>query len=425
MVKFKNLIFLCLFSGILISSFLEFTSSVSFQIKIKGEDFNLKTNGFNDSWSIDLESFGLDMTIDLNDCIYVMSSESYHCGFGCVYYGDVIIMKYNQSGTQIWRIDLEGLRVEHSGIAVDSMSNLYLVSMYDNQTIEDSMILFKFNSSGELQWEKTWNGGENGDIVDIAIDAEDNVYIYGTSDLDKEFKNDLFIIKYNSTGDQQWFYIYEEINGEYEGRDMEIDSDNNLIVSGYYFFFENETVNKYHWLRCYNQSGDLKWEILSDVGDFYTLAIDSLNNVFSFSYSGIMKYDTLGNLLWKWNNNREIWGQFSLTIDSFDNLYAGTSISIPEDHHTNDLYVIKLNNSGNFEWYLTWGGSDNENLRDICIDSNNSIYLLADQLLIKNPENNGKSLTNEKLWNFYMILFGICFVISITSLFFTIKRKVR
>jgi len=423
MVKFKNLIFLSLFTGLFISSLFEFISDVSFQYKIGKEDFKIKTSGLDDSWNIYLENFGLDMIIDLNNCIYVMESEHYYCGFGCRYHGDVIIVKYNNSGDQIWRIDLDGFIVEYSRIAVDSESNLYLASMFENQTLDENMILLKFNSSGDLQWQQTWNGGDSGDVIDIAIDSDDRIYVYGTSDLAEAFDFDLFIVKYNSSGDQQWFRVYEELGGDYKGWDMEIDSDSNLIVSGYSFLIENETVNHYHWLRCYNQSGDLKWEILSDDGGFYTLAIDSLNNIFSFSYSGIMKYDTLGNLLWKWNNNREIWWQFSLTFDSFDNLYAGTSISIPEDHHTNDLYVIKLSNSGNFEWYLTWGGSDNEYLRDICIDSNNSIYLLSDNFLIKNPENNGKPLTNIKLWNLYMILFGVCIFISAISLYLILKHR--
>ena len=175
---------------------------------------------------------------------------------------------------------------------------------------------------------------------------------------------------------------------------------------------------------CYNQSGEIKWNITSDEFNFYVLAVDSSDNMISFRKSSIVKYNNLGNLLWEWKSNVNFGWVPHIAFDSFDDIYVATTISIPEDHHTTDLYMFKLNSSGNFEWYLTWGGSDDEYLRAISIDLNNNIYLLSDHVLIKNPENNGKSLTNEKLWNFYMIVFIICFSISGITLYLIIRRKI-
>ncbi len=411
MVKFKNLIFLSLFTGLFFSSLFEFISEVSLQYKIGKEDFKIKTSGLDDSWNIYLENFGLDMVIDLDDCIYVVMPDRY--------YRDVIIIKYNNSGDQLWRLNIDGLRVECSEITVDSQSNLYLASMYDNQTTDDNMILFKFNSSGNLKWQQTWNGGVNGDIIDIAIDSDDSIFVYGTSDLAETFNFDLFIVKYNNSGDQQWFHVYEESGGDYDGWDMEIDSNDNIIVSCVSYLQDNHSF----WIKWFNQSGDLKLNVTSNKGGFYSLAVDSLDNVISVNRTSIVKFDNIGNLIWKWDHQIERSWQVKIALDSFNNIYAATSVSIPEDHHTYDLYLIKINNSGDFDCYLTWGGAGKDDLNAINIDSYDNIYLLSEDFLIKNPESNGKSLTNIKLWNFYMILFGICFVISIISLLFIIKEK--
>ncbi|MCK4381246.1 MAG: hypothetical protein KAW51_08930 [Candidatus Lokiarchaeota archaeon] len=410
-MKFKNLIFLSLFTGLFISSLLEFISDASLQYKIGKEDFKIKTSGLDDSWNIGLENFGMDMVIDLNNCIYVMIPDRY--------YRDVIIIKYNNYGNQLWRLSLDGLRVYSSKITVDSQSNLYLASMYDNQTTDDNMILFKFNSSGNLKWQQTWNGGNNGDVIDIAIDLDDSIYVYGTSDLAKKFNFDLFIVKYISSGDQQWFHVYEELGGDYNGWDMEIDSNGNIIVSGVSYLSDNH----FFWIKWFNQSGDLKLNITSNKSGFYFLAVDSLDNLISVNRTSIVKFDNIGNLIWKCDHQIERSWQVKIALDSFSNIYAATSVSIPEDHHTYDLYLIKINNSGDFDCYLTWGGAGKDDLKAINIDSYDNIYLLSEDFLIKNPENNGKSLTNIKLWNFYMILFGICFVISIISLLFIIKEK--
>ena len=205
-MKFKNLIYLSLFTGLCISSLFEFSSILSFQYKTENKDLNIKTNILNDYWIVGLENYGLDMAIDLNNCIYVMTPD--------IYYTELIIIKYTNYGDQLWRFNLEGLRRTSSEITVDSQSNLYLASNYYNQTTDNSMILFKFNSSGNLKWQQTWNEGSAGDIIDIAIDSDDNIYVFGTIYLAKMFKYDLFIIKYNSSGDQQWFYVYEELGRE-------------------------------------------------------------------------------------------------------------------------------------------------------------------------------------------------------------------
>ena len=96
----------------------------------------------------------------MNNCIYVLAAENFYSGFGpSRYYGDLILLKYNSSGDQLWRVEIEGLRLENSKIVVDSKSNLYLATMYENRTIVPSMLLFKFNSSGDLKWQRIWDGG--------------------------------------------------------------------------------------------------------------------------------------------------------------------------------------------------------------------------------------------------------------------------
>jgi hypothetical protein len=348
-----------------------------------------------------------------------LAAEDYYYDGPSFYSGDLIILRYNNNGEQLWRINMEGFDLHNSVITVDSKLNLYLASMYRNHTIVENMILFKFNCSGELIWQTTWNGGDNGKVADIEVDSKDNIFIYGRSDLAEDFKFDLFITKYNSTGSQQWFYLYGEIESDFEGWDMEIDSKSNIIVSGYGFLQGDFS----YWIRSYNQSGILNWALINDQRGYYRLVVDSLDNIIVLQKSVIIKYDNVGNLIWSWQHYIEFYWSINIVLDSYDNIYLGSTISIPSDHHTYDLYVMKINSSGIFDWYLTWGGSDDEDLVAIDTDSNNTIYLLSDHFLIKNPKSNGKSLTAENLWNFYIILFFICFIISLSSLYLILRRK--
>ena len=415
MLKFKNIIFLLLFIGVFIGSLSQFLSVVQFGSE--KEKTNIRTNQSNESWNVNFDFFGLDMVIDLNNCIYVMAAENYKSGRFSRYYGDLILLKYNSTGDQLWRVDLEGLSLTDSEITVDSKSNLYLASKYDNYSISPNIILLKFNSSGNLLWQQTLESETT--IVDISIDTEDNIYIYRTPQF--EFSFNIVVEKYNSSGEQLLFHVYENIGDNSQGTDMEIDFNNNVIISGFSYYFENQT--SISWIRCYNQSSNLKWEIIDKQGAFFTLAVDSSDNVIVGHSSYIMKYDNLGNLVWQYEHHVKDYWLTIVAVDSFDNVYAATSINIPADHHTNDLYLIKINSSGSFDWYLTWGGPNNEELRGIVIDSFDNIYLLSDHVLIKNPEDNNKSLSNEKLLSSYMVLFGICFFIAGISLYLILRQK--
>ncbi|MFW9828342.1 MAG: hypothetical protein ACFFEY_12195 [Candidatus Thorarchaeota archaeon] len=420
MLKRKNIILSGLIINLAFTSLIQFGSFVFEYQSNRNNKLKAKSNLTGDSWNISFDFYGLEMDIDINGCIYVLAAENYYFGLPDNYYGDLILLRYNSSGEQLWKIDLEGLKLDYSKIVVDSKSNLYLASKYVNQTLVPNMLLFKFNSSGDLIWQKVLEDGRYRDIIDLEVDSEDNVYIYGTSYLEEEYKVDIFIAKYNNSGDQQWLYQYGDIEKNFEGWDMEIDSNNNFIISGYEFLLGGDVQ---HWMRYYNQSGNMKWEISSESGGYFILAVDSSNYVIVGQKSFISKYNVSGNLIWPWQHNIEYYWSIKIALDSSDNVYIGSSISIPSDHHTYDLYVVKINSSGIFDWYLTWGGSGNEDLIAIEFDSNDNFYVLSDNFLIKNPESNGKSLTAENLWNFYIVLFFICFIISLSSLFFILKRK--
>ena len=378
------------------------------------------------SWRIPLDYIGQDIAFDSNNCIYV-------AGYDYSYNNSLKLMKYNSSGVQLWKKELEGFSKRNPMIKVDLNNNLYLVGW--NLT-DWNVTIFKFNSSGDLQWKKICEDDNVISINDIAIDLEDHIYIYGSYESDN-----LFIIKYNKSGSQLWFHEFGKIGISDYGSSILIDSNNNIILSGGSY---NDSL--IYWLRSYNISRELQWSITREFESFPLLGLDSSDNVISIAvdyinYDGqldLVKFDNSGNSIWNYTLESRFLDllphggppvpmkyQFDLTLDSSDNIYIGWDIEIPNDLYNADILIIKINNSGNFEWYLTWGDSTYDSLIKIGTDSNDNIYLLSDQYLIKNPANNGKSLYRTNLWNFYLILFGICCFASLISLYFIIRSRIR
>ena len=101
------------------------------------------------------------------------------------------------------------------GVTVDSSGNIYVTGYttggLDGNTNsgDDDLILVKYNSSGTKQWTKQL-GTSSSDIgYGVTVDSSDNIYVTGYTDggLDGNTSSggsDFFLLKYNSSGTKQW-----------------------------------------------------------------------------------------------------------------------------------------------------------------------------------------------------------------------------
>ena len=146
----------------------------------------------------------------------------------------------------------------------------------------------------------------------------------------------------------------------------------------------------------------------SDIGRF--LAVDSLGNVYTTgSFQGvadfdpsagtfnltsngitdifISKLDASGNFVWAKNIGGSLIDVgYSITIDSFGNVYTTGSFSGTADFDPNagtfdltsiggsDIFISKLDSSGNFVWAKNMGGTADENANSIAIDLAGNVY---------------------------------------------------
>jgi hypothetical protein len=157
---------------------------------------------------------------------------------------DMAIAKYNTSGTFQWHYYIGGTGYEQStGIAVDSSGNAYTLNYSaapgSNDTSNGNMIITKWNSSGTIVWQRTL--GDPTIIEDtsnssnsVAVDSSDNIYI--------TFKNataysgapgavDCVFAKYNSSGVLQWQRFFGGSDND-EGIGVSVDNSGHFYVTG-------------------------------------------------------------------------------------------------------------------------------------------------------------------------------------------------
>lgn len=306
--------------------------------------------------------------------------------------GRAFVAKQSSSGSLVWqRIFGTGASfVQPTGIVLDSAGDLY-VCAYANSGSADIAMLFKYNASGVLQWQRQLSAGSSPNVCyayDIAIDSSGNPHIIGTISNNDTGANSLFIAKYNSSGTIQW---QRRSTGTLEdGNGIAVDSSGNVYgVARYYFDYGRALVVKY------NSSGTLQWQrdlSLPTVATSNLLAIsvDSSANIYVAGTFGdfvnpasifIAKYNTSGTLQWvKDAPNNSSYGGGPIKI--ITNSSSGDSYVINTNNNAtlvsnNNIFIVKYNTSGTLQWQRELYSATTDVSGDIALSSDASTLFLS------------------------------------------------
>ena len=225
-----------------------------------------------------------------------------------------------------------------------------------------------------LQINQTFNGtGNYNDIGNsIALDNNINIFVSGNT-YSSASGFDYVTIKYNQSGNMDWFRIY---NGPGNGNDYalaNITNGSDLIVTGLSF---GAGISYDYCTIKYNSSGDVLWtsvyngngggnDAVSDI------AMDNAGNIYvtgqsyggpanSYDYATV-KYNSAGVQQWaaRYNGTGSVVdAAIDVCVDEFQNVYVtgqstGTGSSL-------DYATVKYNSSGMEQWVARYNGTAND-----------------------------------------------------------------
>ena len=343
------------------------------------------------------ESSGSSITIDASGNSYTTGifngTIDFDPGVGiynltCVGSEDVFILKLDVNGNFIWAKNIGG-NVTSSAIsvyiAIDGSNNIYITGYYtgtvdfdpsvgvDSLTSSGNKDIFisKLDSFGNFIWGKSLGGTAEDKGSCIAIDIFDNVYISGSFFLTVDFDPgigvfnltsvgwwDVFLMKLDSFGNFVWAKKIGGSSNEF-AESIDVDAFGNVCAIGYFL----GTVD-------------------FDPG----LGIDNLISAGGYDIF-ISKYDPSGNLIWAKNVGGTTGDYaYSVVFDLSGSIYVtggfqgiadldpGVGTFYLSSMGGADIFILKLDSSGNFDWGKNIGGVSSDFGLSIKLDGLGNVY---------------------------------------------------
>ena len=304
--------------------------------------------------------------------------------------------------------------VEGTAVAYDSDNNivtLHVSEIYDADAEEhdDLLIISKFDDTGALLWQKQIDQDIDEDQAhDLVIDADDNI-IVGVSADNEGDPDSIVLIKFDSSGEEIWQKDYTA-DGQYSNLELGamVLSGTDIFVAADYIEDTDEgtptlgllmkvsaTDGAHDWTTTIpTEFGTQAWGVdVTTSGD--PVIVGAFNSP-GINAAMVIRFDGAdGTEVWSkvlFGTDGESYAGGDIVIDSQNNIFVSVNSSQDIVHDEGDntnvtiAHVAKLNSAGATQWIRRIGpGPCASVATGIDCDSTGNVYLAALTVAQKNP----------------------------------------
>jgi hypothetical protein len=314
---------------------------------------------------------------------------------------DIFITKVSASGQLIWAKQIGGAGNESgNSICIHASGNIIITGFYHGMvdfdpgigihtliaasSFSQDIFILTLNTNGSFQWAKTIGGSGYLDVFGNLHDAVSHGYsitsntngdilvtgsFLGSIDFDPGATNyilsapntpHIFILKLNANGSFVWAKKFGNNKYGDEAYAIKTDSNNHIYAVGVFYDSLDADPNTGNYWLCADSTQGGFVLCLTSQGDFLwanKLGGNMPNAVCIASCMSIAK-----------NQDIFIGGYFKGVVQF-------NSGAICTSNGSNDIFIVKLNNSGSFQWVKSFGGLSADYCYSIDVDLQSNIYI--------------------------------------------------
>jgi len=336
---------------------------------------------------------------------------------------DAFVTKYDSDGNQVWSRQFGSSSFDTAySVATDKADNVYLAGYTEGdlggpkQAAQADAWVAKYDSNGNQVWLRQFGTDIINGANRLVVDDAGNLYATGTTVKGDQggtipAKDDYWVTKYDTNGNQQWFTEYGSTVSNLssnlglnfsESYGIALDHNNNVYTTGWTLGDLGGTNAGLYdvWIGKQNNDGNQAWTKQFGSRDYewsWGVDTDSKNNVYATGWTlgnlggvstgsydaWLTKYDTNGNQQWikqfgTTGNTSGDTEATSLKIDSHDNIFltgftngnlAGTKTG------SVDAWVAEYDTNGNQQWIKQFGTPGTNYAYSITVDNAEHVYV--------------------------------------------------
>lgn len=279
---------------------------------------------------------------------------------------DLYLVKTDSLGDILWTQVYGDSNRDWGEHAEQTLDGGYIIvgGTYSYGAGDSDVYLLKTDSLGDTLWTHTY-GDWDYDKGNCVRQTSDLGYIIVGTFYSQSSYGDVYILKTDSLGDTLWTRIYGEVNKDEWGSSIQETPDGGYIIVGGYggavrdlLLLKVDSLGDTLWIRTYGDAGD-EWgaciEHTFDGG--YIIAGGTNSYGAGHSDIWVIKIDTTGDTLWTqtYGGSSYEWGySVQQTLDS-GYIIAGWTDSFGFGYW--DVFLIRADTIGDTLWTRTFGGA--------------------------------------------------------------------
>ena len=306
--------------------------------------------------------------IQTTDGGYAMSGYTNSSGAGGF---DYWLVKTDSFGNMQWNKTYGGTASDQGYTVVQTVDGGYLMAGTTSFGVGASDAwLVKIDSLGNMQWNKTYGtpGFETGNYV---IQTSDGGYVVmGLGFFFRPGILNAWIFKIDSSGTMQWNKTYVAPSLQV-GVTIVQTTDGGYAIAG----AASASVGDLDvWLAKTDSFGNIQWNKTiggtgNDAANGLILTSDGGYAIAGYTYSfgagskdgWLIRTDANGNMQWNKTYGGTGDEEFQRIVRTLDGGYAIGGVTNSFGAGGNDIWFVKIDSYGNMQWSKTFGGSGNDN----------------------------------------------------------------